>query len=745
MNNAIDLLVQLIQGAGGHRFRKLNCTKINNEYYYYYSCSQDSERCKKSISLGIRDQRRMERFKCQSNLKLQANLSNRRLELQFQHDYHSPYLDIRLSLEAIEFVKLRCSGHTPAEIFRDLQSSGISGADMIVQHQIYYQWQCANSSIWRRDLDQFTSANKLLIESGNKYQHAVFKEGNLRGLAIYIRSSMSVLVSKAKELVIDATFGTNNSGVKLMEYFFKRDTNLNHLGMGLSAVLAELDGTGVPLCYLFLGVNPLDQASQSAVPSATTRILEQFLQPLKDAGYEPSFFGCDKDRAEISAIRRIWPSTTIQLCFWHAKRAIRKKLSDSKKTSTQKHYFPEKAKNLVTSLEICWGSYSTCRPDGEHRYNRCQCNSSSRSFDELGRLETDSVAERETVLRMFSRHFNMHPMIPDQNGTYRSARQIHLDCINEAYSWCHSRNYFRLWAYLYVNWYSTEQWELWARSANPDFLPVLKTTMIIESHWRRIKHDYLHRFSRPRIDLVIWVLISRVLPTALERMNAILSKNHRNAAAAWRKAFKREWNHLQSIQVDSHSLARHYTDPSKWTCACEKFLLSRFLLCEHVISCFEKVSNKIQFFSEVRRQRYSPFWIEKQLVLRPEHRTQDTVILSVDESAFISDNDPNELLEDTENEELDISQDTDEEEDELEVSNDENLETDEEDIISSTDSLIDLVREQITLGNTKFLKEFMKSNIPNATLLREIQQKKRSRTMAKTWSSNKHPGTMYYR
>ena len=92
--------------------------------------------------------------------------------------------------------------------------------------------------------------------------------------------------------------------------------------MGLSAVLAELDGIGVPLRYLFLGVNVTDMTPQSAVPNATTRILEQFLQPLKDASYNPIFVGCDKDRAEISAIRHTWPDTTIQLCFWHAKRAI---------------------------------------------------------------------------------------------------------------------------------------------------------------------------------------------------------------------------------------------------------------------------------------------------------------------------------------------------------------------------------------------------------------------------------------
>ena len=95
------------------------------------------------------------------------------------------------------------------------------------------------------------------------------------------------------------------------------------LGMNLFAVLAELDRTGVPLCYLFAGTKSSNQGSKSfEVSGATTRILEQFLEPLKDAGFNHLFFGCDKDNAEISAIQNVWPSTTVQLCFWHAKRVL---------------------------------------------------------------------------------------------------------------------------------------------------------------------------------------------------------------------------------------------------------------------------------------------------------------------------------------------------------------------------------------------------------------------------------------
>lgn len=46
---------------------------------------------------------------------------------------------------------------------------------------------------------------------------------------------------------------------------------------------------------------------------------------------------------------------------------------------------------------------------------------------------------------------------------------------------------------------SQSRWLLCTRSANDQEIPVLKTTMIVESRWRRQKHDYLHRFSWPRM------------------------------------------------------------------------------------------------------------------------------------------------------------------------------------------------------------------------------------------------------
>ena len=95
-------------------------------------------------------------------------------------------------------------------------------------------------------------------------------------------------------------------------------------------------------------------------------------------------------------------------------------------------------------------------------------------------------------MRMFSRHFHRHPLIPDENGVCQNSESIRRKCVSEMYDLCRENDWVRVWNYMYLNWYRPGQWELWARSANDSEIPVLKTTMIIESHWRRIKRDYLH-------------------------------------------------------------------------------------------------------------------------------------------------------------------------------------------------------------------------------------------------------------
>lgn len=337
---------------------------------------------------------------------------------------------------------------------------------------------------------------------------------------------------------------------------------------------------------------------------------------------------------------------------------------------------------------------------------------------------------------IFSRHFNAHPQIPDKNGTFRSPETIHRESACEMYVWCRSKNYYKLWAYMYMNWYKPEQWRLWARSICPQEIPVLRTTMIVESHWRRIKRDFLHRFTRPRIDLVVWVLISRMIPQGLEKMEAIRNGNHRKAVASWRKEFKQQWKKLSSQGADEDSLLKYHTNAATWTCGCDAFLLSRFLLCKHIIYCYKDFEDPNKFFRTAQRQRTSPFWVHPQLILRPEYQPSTDIIQNVGEESDV------EITSDLESDgELEGTL----EEDQLVEMDDEPVDTcDVPGFVTKMNRLLEHLTEQYSIGNIKFAERLIKQNASNLTLLEEIEQRKNRHTRAPTWARYKNSTTMYY-
>lgn len=227
LNQAIGQLVELIHEAGGYRFRQ-KCIAKDPAITYYYYCSQDSSRWQRSGRLGKRDRHQMERFDCQSLLKISPELSERRLQVALSHNHHGSYVKIELSGDIRDFISKRCATHSPAEIYNELQSSDLPDVGAVAQHQIYYQWQHANASKWKYDPDPFTSAS-IFLASQKKYRYAVYVCGNFRGLAIYINDSMNTLASSSKELAIDATYGTNNSGISIFFTFHSSDLGSNIL------------------------------------------------------------------------------------------------------------------------------------------------------------------------------------------------------------------------------------------------------------------------------------------------------------------------------------------------------------------------------------------------------------------------------------------------------------------------------------------------------------------------------------
>jgi hypothetical protein len=202
-------------------------------------------------------------------------------------------------------------------------------------------------------------------------------------------------------------------------------------------------------------------------------------------------------------------------------------------------------------------------------------------------------------MELFVKHFHLHSLIPMENGRFLSYKDIWKLSVREMYNLCYENNLNYVWAYMWCNWYQFNSWVLWARAATPNEICVFKTTMLVESHWKVIKRNYLPRFFRPRLDLVTYIIITRLLPHS-EMMYDKYKKGREKVS--WRKEFKKHWKDLAKKECSGKL---YYTNTDQWICSCSAFLIDRFFLCKHLV----KLTNDfitLEFFNNVQRQGTYP-------------------------------------------------------------------------------------------------------------------------------------------
>ena len=125
--------------------------------------------------------------------------------------------------------------------------------------------------------------------------------------------------------------------------------------------------------------------------------------------------------------------------------------------------------------------------------------------------------------------------------------------------------------------------------------------------WRCVKEDYLHHFSLPRLDLLAWVLITKLAPTYYRKLEVMLNEIGRFCELPkWRKDFKVEWKKAMRTPITMPLNERYRPDVKRFVCTCPQFVVSRFLVCKHLVQRFHPVNPR--FFLEVTRNRSLPFW-----------------------------------------------------------------------------------------------------------------------------------------
>jgi hypothetical protein len=254
---------------------------------------------------------------------------------------------------------------------------------------------------------------------------------------------------------------------------------------------------------------------------------------------------------------------------------------------------------------------------------------------------------RATIKDKFVIHLHQHPEIPfdDKNGTYLTADEIYEGAVSDMYHYCVKHGLTQVWAYMWNCWYSPKQWPLWARAASPE-IPRLKATMISESQWKVIKHQDLGMFNRPRLDLVTHIIITSLVPCLRVKLANLLGTRRQGRTptlAEWQKDFRHEWDELSKpdelrhIQKELEWLykpkntkgraerltliqenatrkpGKHHTDTRKWVCSCPAYLISRFLLCKHLVRIANermkyKSHTHIDWFATLRRNHLPPYY-----------------------------------------------------------------------------------------------------------------------------------------
>jgi hypothetical protein len=96
-----------------------------------------------------------------------------------------------------------------------------------------------------------------------------------------------------------------------------------------------------------------------------------------------------------------------------------------------------------------------------------------------------------------------------ESGTsfYPSNEAIRRRSAEEMYSYCRDNSLQDTWAYLYRNWYTKTSYDRWAKSGVANKLPIGKTTMMIEAHWKVLKRTHLYHYNRARLDLVTFIIL----------------------------------------------------------------------------------------------------------------------------------------------------------------------------------------------------------------------------------------------
>ncbi|KAF7966149.1 hypothetical protein HWV62_39928 [Athelia sp. TMB] len=665
----VQMIVHDIWRVTGYRFTVKDHPKIKSGHKTRLWCCQDEGRKKKrkprkGVNIKHRDHVGMTRFPCRSQLIVtcaRADGGNRVTIRLRHHENHVTYYDVELPDGAAQIIRENIEWSTPNGITPKVQAA----YPQVTGKQVHYAWTEMSETLWRRGDMQLPSAKILLGEYPEDVDvfNIPVAEGveqlcwgmkkiseRLRGKVVEI--GIDATCELLQELVINGASATHigkrtqalKAWAKCLRDTYGVDPKFVHSDKDMAEINMARDVwiAKIQLCWWHLREAVLERLKKGKLSTspynaqqahAEFRFIDPTFTPYGRADPNEHEGGVDNEFGHTSIVTEGGGPNAISLripipSHLRTPSAIPADGALAEISNVHINATPPAASATeATALQRDQGSGAVsggsmqsgsrfiiqlpARTMMDSEGHQQPEDSVSGGKDSKHTKRTFCTAEhRQPIIDLIEAHLCAHPLIPGYSAP--SPEGIREWAVKQTYQYCAEHDLREVWAYLWQNWYRPGRWELWARSVCPE-IPVLRTTMMLESHWRRIKKDFLHHFHKPRIDLLVWVLVVKLAPTYYRKLDQFLTTTGRfRELAAWRKGFKREWRRLKDTPIALPLNPKYRPDPCKWVCTCPYFVKSRFLVCKHVIQSVHDVPPI--FFLEVKRRRTLPIWQHPKLV-----------------------------------------------------------------------------------------------------------------------------------
>ncbi|PKY41406.1 hypothetical protein RhiirA4_454982 [Rhizophagus irregularis] len=112
-------------------------------------------------------------------------------------------------------------------------------------------------------------------------------------------------------------------------------------------------------------------------------------------------------------------------------------------------------------------------------------------------------------------------------------------------------------------------------------MPLARTTIITESHWRVLKYNYKYNYNQPCLDQLTQILVEQLVPDFDLKMTQYHTKH---SFPAWWQTFKKDWDKAVNTNIEFAMDKRHHIDTINWICSCPAYFCSPYLLCKHLVA-----------------------------------------------------------------------------------------------------------------------------------------------------------------